>query len=485
MKLCDLLKETEYACADPVAQTPIAHITSDVHDIREDTLFVLVPGVRHDTTRLLPLVVAKRPQLIVLEHLPDPPIEGIPTLLVACARTALSLALFRFYDLAHDLPPLIGITGTNGKTTTATMLSHILTGEGMRVGRILTGGIYVGDEPLTEPFYSMTTPDPCLLYPALHTMRKRGCDAIVMEVSSHALALKKVAPLHFTLGLFTNLSEEHMDFHGSMEDYFLTKRALFSSCTLGIVNADDPYGRRLLEHPPCPMRSVGAVYDADVQARAIEDRGLDGCSYLYRTDALSFVTQLKAVGIHNVYNSALALCAAITLGIKPCRARAQLSTFSSAEGRMEQVAEHPRIYIDYAHTPLALKAALKTANISKNIGQKLILVFGCGGERDRGKRPRMAELAEKMADITYVTADNPRGEPSGQILEDILRGFTKKERYHVISDRRRAIETAILAASPDDIVLIVGKGHERYTVDRHGQHPFDERKIIKDVLNQR
>ena len=485
MKLGEILHRDEYFCTEDIDALFIGHITSDANDIREDTLFFLTKGVSYDTSRLLPLILSKKPKVIVTEQWPDISTGDAAVALVPSARRALAFGLYRRFLPDGLSVPLIGITGTNGKTTTATMLSHILSCEGKRVGRIMTGGIYIENEPLTDAYYSMTTPDPSVLYKTLATMKERACDAIVMEVSSHALALEKVAPLSFAIGIFTNLSEEHLDFHKSMEDYFRCKASLFSQCALGIVNADDPYARRLQGEAPCPMISVGALYDATVTARCVEDLGLDGCRYLYRTDKLSFIARLQTVGVHNVYNSMLALCASISLSVPPCRAKMHIGTLRGICGRMERIAEAPTVYIDYAHTPEALRSTLKTVNSCKKQGQKLILVFGCGGDRDREKRPKMARVAEEGADLIFITSDNPRTEAATQILTDILGGFSTREKCHVISDRRQAIESALAAARPCDTVLIAGKGHERYTVDRHGYHPFDERKIVHDVLNKR
>lgn len=484
MKLCEVLYKDEYFCTDDIASFNVGHITSDVHDIREDTLFFLVRGVSYDTSRLLPAILSKKPKAIVAEAWPDVSTGGIPIAIVASARRALSFALYRLYLPEGLRIPIVGITGTNGKTTTATMLAHILTCEGKRVGRILTGGIYVGDEPLTDAYYSMTTPDPAVLYKALATMNEQECDVIVMEVSSHALSLGKVASLSFAIGIFTNLSAEHLDFHKDMEDYFACKASLFSQCALGIVNIDDPYARRIQKTAACPMISVGALYDADVMARSVEDLGLDGCRYLYRTQTLSFIARLQTVGVHNVYNSMLALCAAIKLSVPPYRAKAHISSLCGICGRMEKIASNPTVYIDYAHTPEALRSALNAVNSCKKQGQKVLLVFGCGGDRDREKRPKMARVAEEGADVVFVTSDNTRTEASTQILTDILSGFSSRESCRVISDRRNAIETAVREARPCDIVIIAGKGHERYTLDRHGYHPFDERKIALDVLNE-
>ncbi len=484
MYLSRLLYENEYICPTSVAQTPIAHITSDPRDIRADTLFVLTKGVRYPTETLLPLILAKAPALLVAEEAPLGYRSNIPLLLVANARRALSMALFRFCELERFTIPIIGVTGTNGKTTTASMLVHILSRCGHRVGAILTGGIFVAGTRISDPFYSMTTPDPAQLYPTLKRMKEAGCAYIVMEVSSHALALEKLTPLRFAIGIFTNISADHLDFHGDMEAYYQAKARLFSMCEQAIINADDTYAARLQCETACLTTTVGVLQSADVMAQAVEDHGLEGFSYLYKAKTFSFLLRQNIPGLYNVYNSLCALTAAIALGIAPCEARRHAASAGAPEGRMESVHASPHVYIDYAHTPEALKCALKTVNKGKKQGQKTILVFGCGGDRDKGKRAVMAQYAQEYADTVIVTTDNCRTESPISIVKDTVRGFTDRQAYTVIMDRAQAIRHAVTQANPDDIVLIAGKGHERYTQDAQGYHPFDERKIVSDVLDR-
>ncbi len=484
MKLHQLLKENEYTCTLPVENTEILHITSNAHDIRQGTLFILTQGVTYPTEKLIPLILAKRPLLIAAEAFPKDIQTDIPVLQVKSARRTLAFALFR-----KNIPegwhiPIIGITGTNGKTTTASMVTHILTQSGYRVGAVLTGGIFAGEKRISDTYYSMTTPDPDVLYSALRTMKDEGCDYIVMEVSSHALALEKLAPLTFDIGIFLNLGSDHMDFHKTPEAYFAAKARLFLQSKQAIINVDDMYGARLAAAATCPVTTVGVLCEASVMAHAVEDHGLEGFSYLFKAKDFSFLLKQNLPGIYNVYNSLCALMCTVMLGILPCCAKRHMTSFLPPEGRMEYVAGHPLVYIDYAHTPEALKSALKTINTSKKQGQKLILVFGCGGDRDKEKRSVMAEYAQKYADTVIVTTDNNRTESPISIIKDTLPGFTDRHRYTVIMDRAEAIRHAIETARPHDIVLIAGKGHERYTLDAQGYHPFDERQIILASLNQ-
>lgn len=483
MKLCELIYESEYFSVSDPSDLTIEHITSEPREIREDSAFVLLPGVRFDTSRIVSFAVAKHPRVIICEALPDYPTEKIPILFVKNARRTLSFLLFRFYRLSLSDMTLIGITGTNGKTSTATMLVSILRAAGESVGFIGTGRIEIGGVRLTDDRYSMTTPDPPVLYPALHRMREAGCTSVVMEVSSHALRLEKVAPLTFDAAIFTNLSAEHLDFHRDMEDYLEAKQKLFASARLCIVNADDPYAERMTEATGGDILRVGALTEAEVTGTEIEDHGLEGISYMYRAGELCFLQRLSLPGVYNVYNSMLALSAAIALGIKPCIAKHALSSLSGIEGRMEVIRDgESTVVIDYAHTEEALRCALST--VRKSTRGRLLLLFGCGGERDRTKRPRMAESAERLADLVIVTSDNCRGEAMGDIFRDILAGF-RKENHKIISDRARAIAYGIERLRAGDVLLIEGKGHERYQIDKNGTHIFDERKIIADALKKR
>ncbi len=486
MKFSDILYDGEYfSKSKGIDRLTVKHITSDARDIQPGTVFFFLHGVSYDTTKLLPLIRAKAPAVIVSEEPLPENFDVCPQVTVPSARRALAFALSRMCGIDYNRMRFIGITGTNGKTTTATMLSAILETGGAPVGRIMTGRISVGKEELAPPFYSMTTPDPSTLYPAIRKMQDVGCRYVVMEVSSHALALEKVAPIPFSVAIFTNLSEEHLDFHGDMDSYFEAKKKLFFQSAEAVINTDDAYGDKLAREIVCPVTTVGAVSMADVTARSIDDGGIDGLSFLYHTDGLSFIQRLKISGIHNIYNAMLALTAALRLGISPKTAREAVASLGTVCGRMEKIAEKPTVYIDYAHTPEALKVALKLLNRSKKEGQKIILVFGCGGERDRGKRPHMAAIAETYADSVIVTSDNNRKEDPCDILRDILTGFTDRKKYKVISDREKAIRYAVDTMENGDILLVAGKGHETYTVDKDGYRPFDERKIISEALEEK
>lgn len=483
MKLHDLIStETSKNLPNP----DIENVTSNINNIFQSTLFVLYRGINFDTQRIINNILQRRPAAIVCEKQIELNTD-IPVIRVRSARAELANICSRFYEIDYDKADFIGITGTNGKTSTATMLYEILKISGERVGFIGTGKIICHDEVLSSDGYSMTTPDPELLYRSIAIMLKKGCTKIVMEVSSHALELEKVAPIKFKCAIFTNLSNEHLDFHKDMSSYYAAKLKLFNQNEIGIFNADDEYSKRAIVDSPdsCKKYSVGIYGSADVNAINISYDGLVGTSYIYKEAGLIFKARLSLGAEHNVYNSMMALKCAILLGIKPCVAKFALENLKAIDGRLEIISSEITVIIDYAHTPTAFTNILKTVKLSKKSGQKLITVFGCGGDRDSKKRPLMAAEAEKYSDIIYVTEDNSRTECKTKIISDILLGLKDEKKRRVILSRKAAITRAILEADIGDTVLILGKGHERYNIDKYGYHPFNEREVVSAALEKR
>jgi UDP-N-acetylmuramyl-tripeptide synthetase len=315
-------------------------------------------------------------------------------------------------------------------------------------------------------------------------MTDYGCDAIVMEASSHALMLAKLDPIPFDIGIFTGLSHEHLDFHESMDSYFEAKEKLIKNAKRVIINFDDPRGKILYDKYRDKATGIGVVFRSDTNAENVESRGLSGIGYICRKK--SFLTRIKLPlpGIYNIYNSMLAFECAYRLNVPPAIIREALSSLSPIDGRSECIRDEVTVVIDDAHTPLALENLLRCAAEERYYGRKLHTVFGCGGDRDKEKRPLMARIAEKYSDRVTVTSDNPRSEDPQKIISDILTGFTDT-RHTVIIDRADAIGNAILGAKNGDIIVIAGKGHERYICDKDGYHHFDEREIIFSALKLR
>ena len=478
MKLHTLLTGIVPSVTD-LPDIEITRVTDRHEQIDGKTCFVLTRGVYKDKGYGIELARERRPAILICEEEAD---VDFPMLRVENARQTLSYLLFRFYEIDLSHTRLIGVTGTNGKTTTATMLSSILMWDGERVGMIGTGKIMLDKKDITPKGYTMTTPDPTSLYPILRDMIREKCHYVIMEVSSHALALSKVAPLPFYLSVFTGLGEDHMDFHKSREEYLAAKRQLLLQSHIAIVNADDAAAKSMLR---CAEESlaVGALYGQDACITDIEEGGIDGITFLYRYGSALQRFSLSMGGIHNVTNAALAITAATRLGVRLCVTKEAVERVT-VRGRMEKILDTPIVIIDYAHTAEAMKTVLKTARSNLNLGQKLYCLFGCGGERDRSKRHTMAAIAESYADLCVVTEDNSRMEDPDAIFRDILSGFTS-DRHLIIRDRERAIHYLVDLATSEDVILLFGKGHETYLCRGAETIDFDERKIVREAYKMK
>ncbi len=405
-----------------------------------------------------------------------------PCIRIENARRALSLAYAEECGVIPGKLWTVGVTGTNGKTTTATLIYEIMMQCGVKAGFIGTGVIKSGDVEITPHNHSMTTPDPALLYSSIKQMQDDGCQVLVMEVSSHSIALDKICGIEFDVGIFTNLSDEHMDFHPDKEDYYLTKERLLDVSKRCIVNIDDTYGARAYSKFNEKTISVGVLNKGDVFATELTYNGLYSTEYYYRTNKYLFKATVKLPGAFNVYNSMIALCCAIEYGISPCKAKNALATIKGVRGRLETIHHSPTVIVDYAHTPIAFDNVLKTLKSCKKLGQNMIVVFGCGGDRDKSKRPVMGNIVSKYADMLVITEDNSRGEETSNIISDIISGTAPGTNCTIIEDRRLAIWHALSLAKRNDLVLILGKGHEMYKIDRMGYHYFNEAEIVREFF---
>lgn len=485
MRLSDLIYEDEYFCEKSIPRNiEITEIAARVEELTENSLFILIESIKYDVKNIINYIKTRPPKIIVCDKKLNLSIDGSYVLYVKNPRKIMAHIYSRFYSIDYSKFKSIGITGTNGKTSTATLLYKILRFDGNKTGFIGTGKIEIDGTAISDETYSMTTPDPKLLYSSIKKMEEENCKYIVMEISSHALFFDKIAPIPIEIGMFTNLSAEHLDFHENVEEYYKCKLKLFDQCKIGIFNNDDPYSRRAGKESSCKIFTVGILWSSDVMAREISQESFHEMSYIYKESCRIFKVKLSLVGAYNIYNSMFAIKAAILLGVRPCVAKRAVFGVR-VEGRFEIIEDGITIIIDYAHTSFALENLLKSINSLKKSGQKLTLVFGCGGNRDRYKRPQMAKIAEKYADFSIVTSDNSRDESESQIISDILEGFSKTENRKVISSRKNAIEYAILNSKEDEIIAVVGKGHERYNIDKNGVHYFDEREIIRVALEKK
>ena len=412
----------------------------------------------------------------------DEDVSGGVVIRVSNARAALSMLYSNLSRIDYDKLTFIGITGTNGKTTTATLCEYILRYAGKSVGFIGTGRVEYMGVSLVDSEYSMTTPDPSILYPSIKKMQNMGCTHIVMEVSSQAIALSKIAPIRFDVGAFLNLSPEHLDLHGGMDDYYGAKLSLFKNARLGVFNRDDIYSTRAeAECGLKAMLTVGVINDADIGLCELYDKKDEGYEYICRSKDLYFKVRQHLPGAFNVYNVLFAIGITEAVGVKNADIRRAVGEFSSVPGRCEIIKDEIRVIIDYAHTPRAMTELLSFAKGSAR-GKRVITLFGCGGERARDKRPLMARESEKYSDILFITEDNSRHEDPDIILADIISGLRDNKDIKIIPDRENAIKEAILTADVGDTVLIVGKGNETYNDKGGKKRDFDERAIIRDAL---
>lgn len=490
MKLSELFLGASLPYPPEYGDIEIESIVSDSRRVTEGSLFLCLRGLHSDGHEYEDEAIRRGARVIVAERVRDACVGGAAVRIVLeNTRKAAALLYSSFYGNPANHMKIVGVTGTNGKTSVASLLCEVLRTAGVKCA--LLGTVSAEDAEGHTLAYAtgMTTPDPEILYPLLRTMAESGAEVLVMEVSSHALALHKVDAIRFEMGVFTNLSQDHLDFHGSMAEYFTAKKRLFSLCRRACVCIDSSAGRELcddLKTIDCPFVTCSVTRIGDYCALNEERRGFDGVNFVLRTPVGDFALSSALCGKFALTNSLMAAALAWELGISPSVVALALKSTKGVRGRMERAvppnAAAPTVLIDYAHTPDALEGLLLGARELREKGGRVILVFGCGGERDRGKRREMATIASRLADLVIVTSDNSRGEDPDGIFRDILRGIDKEKPYLVLRDRREAIREAILEARTRDLVVLAGKGHETYEIDAEGKHPFDEREIVREAF---
>lgn len=472
----------------------VNQIVTDSRKVREGCLFLCIRGLHSDGHGYVDDAIKAGAAVIVAEQVRDACVGGAAAyIMLENTRHSAALLYNAWYGNPTEKLNIIGVTGTNGKTSVCFLLSELFEAVGYRCGILGTVCCRSADGRALSPqnaesLANMTTPDPEDLYRMLSEMVEDRVEYVFMEVTSHALALHKVDGIRFDTAVFTNFTVDHLDFHGTMEEYFRSKRRLFSMCRRAVINRDDEAGRRLLAEGSCPAVTC-SVTEGDYCALLPKLRGAEGSSYFLKTPVGGFEVTLGISGRFQIINSLMASAVALEYGISPAIVRQVLRHTKGVVGRMERVelgedADYS-VLIDYAHTPDALEKLLHSVRELRTSEERIVLVFGCGGDRDRGKRKEMAIIASRLADFVIVTSDNARSENPEQILSDILKGMDKEKPYAVIRDRRIAIETAVRNARKGDILVLAGKGHERYEIDARGRHPFDERIIVKEAFAAR
>lgn len=453
-----------------------AFITEDSRRVRRGSLFIAITGIARDGHEFISKSKDSGAVAVICEH-PVP--ESIPQIVVSNGRMAAAIAASIAYRRPAKTLQLVGVTGTNGKTTTVGMLRHLLDEIPARSASIGTVGVLVGSagEPLIGGD-DLTTPGPVELQRVLRELVDKGVRRVAIEVSSHSLDQKRVDGLHFQAGLFTNLTRDHLDYHGTMESYRAAKARLLDYLTadgVAVVNADDAAWDALA----IKGRAVrfGVRKNADVMARRILLTGR-GSTWELCEGSNCYPVSLPMIGDFNVVNALGSAAALWALGKPLAEIARNLGSIPQVPGRLEIISDSPAVVRDYAHTPDALERAL--CALRPITPGKLLCVFGCGGDRDKGKRPLMGRAAEELADFSFVTSDNPRTEPPDSIIDDIVAGM-KTKNHERITDRREAIGRAISMAGADDLILLAGKGHETYQIRGTEKFSFDEKQIVAQL----
>lgn len=483
MKLKELLHAIPVKQVEGQLDVEVSAICFDSRKVRPESLFIAVRGVHTDGHLYIDKAIALGATSFLVEVLPAELQEGVTYVLVDDTAYALGIVATNFYGDPSKALKLVGVTGTNGKTTITTLLFNLFEKLGYQVGLISTVQNQIGSQiiPATH-----TTPDPIALNSLLRDMVDSGCDYCFMEVSSHAIIQQRVAGLRFAGGIFSNITHDHLDFHGTFANYIKAKKKFFDDLdryAFALTNADDKNGAVMLQNTFAHKKSYGLRSVADFKVKIIESH-FDGM--LLQVDNQE--VWVKLVGGFNAYNLLAVYGTAILLEQETLRVLQALSEITGAEGRFEILQSKNKVFgiVDYAHTPDAVLNVLDTIRALKKSGQQLITVLGCGGDRDSSKRPEMASVAVKRSDKVIITSDNPRTEDPLAIIKDMEAGIPAADRKKVLSitDRKEAIRTAYQLAKPGDIILVAGKGHEKYQEINGVRHHFDDKEILEQTFNE-
>ena len=480
MKLRELIKNLSIIEMNADAELEISGVSYDSRKTEKGDMFVAIRGFEADGHKFIPKAVENGAAVILCEEKPS---CDIPYVLVSDSRYGLAIVSRDFFGDPASEMTMIGITGTSGKTSSSYLIKHMLESKlDAKVGLIGTNGNMIGDEFLHTEH---TTPESYELHKLFRHMADSGCTHVVMEVSSHSLTLERVAGIHFDVALYTNLSQDHLDFHETMEEYAAAKRKLFSMCSLGCFNLDDAWADFMRDGASCRTMTFSTEKnEADLVAKDIRLTA-DGVRFASVSGDEISITKLGIPGMFSVYNALGTMSVGLALGLSLADCSDAMSSAKGVKGRLEIVptGRDFSVVIDYSHKPDALEKVLKT--LKPVTRGRLIALFGCGGDRDKLKRPIMGRIAADNADLVVVTSDNPRTEDPDEIIREIVAGMKdKRTPTKVICDRREAIAWAIDNAAPGDVLLLAGKGHEDYQVVGHEKHHMDEREIVSDCLKK-
>ena len=478
MNLQELLSGVALTECRAAGDVEITGISYDTRDLKPGALFAALSGYKTDGHRYIREALKKGAAAVLCQRAPD--FDG-PWLVAGDTRAALADVSANWFGRPAEAMTCVGVTGTNGKTTTTYLLKAALEGAlKAKVGLIGTNQNMIGEEILPA---HRTTPESYELQALLRQMADAGCTHVVMEVSSHALALDRVYGIHYAVGIFTNLTQDHLDFHKTMEEYCDAKALLFQACDVGVVNADDPWTERLLRRATCRVYTYAEQERADLRAEGV-CLSADHVAFRAVTESEKVPVQVNIPGGFMVYNTLDVLGAALQLGVPIGQSAGILAKVPHVKGRVEVVPTPGKDYtvlIDYAHSPDSLTNVLSSVRgFAKG---RTIALFGCGGDRDKTKRPKMGRAAARSADFLVVTTDNPRTERPGDIIADILPGLAGSDTpYVVVEDRVEAIHYCLDHALTGDVIVLCGKGHETYQEIDHVKHHMDEREIVAEYL---
>jgi UDP-N-acetylmuramoyl-L-alanyl-D-glutamate--2,6-diaminopimelate ligase len=482
MKLSELLKNVEVLNILGKDDIEITGVNIDSRRIEDGHLFIAIPGTQTDGHKFIPKAIEQGAAAVLCEYFPNKREPGVTYIAVASTEDEVGKVATAFYGDPSRKLKLVGVTGTNGKTTIATLLYNMFRKFGHKCGLLSTVCNYIEDKAIPADH---TTPDPIELNHLLAQMVEAGCEYAFMECSSHAIAQKRIGGLTFAGGIFTNLTRDHLDYHGTFENYRNAKKAFFDGLpkeAFAITNADDKNGAVMVQNCKAQIKTYSTRTMADFKAKLIECH-FEGM-YL---DINGKEVGVQFIGKFNVSNLLAVYGAAVMLGKAPEDILVILSTLKSVSGRLEPI-HAPEGYtaiVDYAHTPDALENVLNAIHEVLDGKGKVITVCGAGGNRDKGKRPLMAQEAVKQSDRVIITSDNPRFEEPQDIINDMLAGLDQKQMKKVISivDRREAIRTACMMAEKGDVILIAGKGHEDYQEIQGVKHHFDDKEVVREIFN--
>lgn len=482
LKLSKLLERQAYKVIQGSSEIEISELVNDSRQVSQGCVFVCIRGAVVDGHKFIDEVISKGAAAVIVETDVEAP-EGVTVVRVSDTRYALALAAAAYYGYPAEELRVIGITGTKGKTTTTYMIKSILEGVGYKVGLIGTIETIIGDKVIPS---KNTTPESVTIQQYFREMVDAGCDSVVMEVSSQGLMLHRTAGIPFEIGIFTNLGKDHIgpNEHKDFDDYKRCKGMLFHQCRIGIANIDDPYFEEVFKGATCSVETFGFGEKADLRAtdtKLVTRPGYLGVAY-HVSGFMDFDVEIDVPGTFSVYNSLTAIAVCRHFQVPVSKVKEVLKT-AKVKGRIEmiKVSDEFTLMIDYAHNAMSLESLLST--LREYHPARLVSVFGCGGNRAKGRRYEMGEVSGRLADLTIITSDNPRNEEPQAIIEDIKIGIQKTQgKYVEICDRKEAIRYAIAHGEPGDVIVLAGKGHEDYQEIKGVKYQMDERDLIRDIL---